>query len=406
MGRIDTVVVGGGQAGLAVSHHLAAEGVDHVVLERGAVAERWTSERWDSLRLITPRWMSTLPGWEYSGPEPDGFMDRDEVVRYLRAYAMASRAPVRTGVAVRSVRAGRAGFEVRTGEGALSARNVVVATGSTGRPYVPSSAADLTPRVHQLPIRDYRNPGGLPAGGVLVVGASSSGLAVAEELRAAGREVVLAVGRHSRLPRTYRGRDVFAWLRDLGWLAETVDEVPDVARARREPRLQLATRAGARLDLWTAHGMGIRVVGSVRGASGEEVRLADDLAATSVAATRAEHALLDRIDDDLAGGGRPRRPVRPVLPASPRTLHLRRAGISAVVWATGYQPSYPFLDLPVLDRGGQVVQRRGVTPVPGLYVVGTRFQHRRDSVFLDGVRWDAEAVVSHLAGRDARRLAV
>jgi putative flavoprotein involved in K+ transport len=405
MERIDTVVVGGGQAGLAVSHHLAAEGIDHVVLERGALAERWTSERWDSLRLITPRWMSTLPGWEYAGPDPDGFMDRDEVVRYLRAYATASRAPVRTGVAVRSVRAGRAGFEVRTGDGALSARNVVVATGSTGLPYVPTSAADLPPRVHQLPIRDYRNPGGLPAGGVLVVGASSSGLAVAEELRAAGREVVLAVGRHSRLPRNYRGRDVFAWLRDLGWLAETVDEVPDVARARREPRLQLATRAGASLDLWTAHGMGIRVVGSVRGASGEEVRLADDLAATSAAATRAEHAVLDRIDE-LAGGRRPTRPVRPALPASPRTLHLRRAGISAVVWATGYRPSYPFLDLPVLDPGGEVVQRRGVTPVPGLYVVGTRFQHRRDSVFLDGVRWDAEAVVSHLAGRGARRLAV
>ena len=402
--RTDVVVVGGGPAGLAVSHELTTAGRDHVVLERGAVAQAWHTQRWDSLRMITPNWMARLPGWEYRGADPDGYMSAAEVAAYLTSYAGSFGAPVVSGTAVRSVRSRLDGFEVRTGSGTWQADNVVVATGAGGRPRRPGVGGRLAPDLTQVCAPDYRNPSTLAPGGALVVGASATGLQIADELRAAGREVTLSVGHHGRLPRRLFGRDIWEWLEQIGWLSQTIDALPDADRARREPRLQLVGRPGENLDLGVLADRGVRLVGRVAGGSGRRLRLRDDLQA-NVADSEARLAqLLRRIE--LAAGGRVGsahvRPVE-VRPAVRGTLDLRAAGITNIVWATGQHPSYPWLHLPVHDPSGAIRQRRGVTAVPGIYVVGTRFQHRRDSTFLDGLRHDARDVVARLgAGSWAR----
>lgn len=401
MQRTGTVVVGAGQAGLAVSHELAAAGHDHVVLDRGRVAERWLSRRWDSLRLLTPSWLSRLPGWCYDGDDPDGFMTAHEAARYLQRYAASFSAPVRSGVEVSQVRTTGSGYVVTTDTGTWTATSVVVATGAADRPARPALARHLRPDVMQVHAAHYRRPSSLPDGGVLVVGASASGVQIADELCRAGRSVVLAVGRHTRLPRCYRGRDVMAWLDRAGVLDQTVDEVPDVTAARRQPSLQLVGRPDhSDLDLAVVAARGVELAGRVVAVDGSRVRFADDLGRTTAAADAWMHRVLDTVDRQVACSGAdataPERPAEMRLRTGRAALDLRAAGIRSVVWATGYRRAYPWLQVPVLDGDGEIVQRRGVTPVPGLYVVGMRFQHRRSSAFLDGVRHDAHDVVGHL----------
>ena len=399
MRRTDTLVIGGGQAGLAVSWHLGRRGVDHAVLERGTVAQSWSSERWDSLRMITPNWMSELPGWTYRGDDPDGYMTAADVTRYLQDYRRSFDAPVQEGVEVLSVRSGSVGFHVRTTDGDWAPRNVVLATGASGRPHVPSTAAALSPSVAQLPLRDYRRPEQLPRGGVLVVGASASGLAVADELASAGRRVVVSVGSHVWMPRQLAGRDIWWWLRESGWLGRTVDEFPDVDAARREPRIQLFGRPGPDGGLAGLSARGVGLVGRFRGAAGSTMTFAEDLAVTLARAARRSASILERVAP-LVGPSdipRPSEIQRPGTP--PLELRLRREGIRTVIWATGHRPHYPWLHVPVLDRTGHIAQYRGRTLEPGLFVVGTKFQHRRDSTFLDGVRHDAVDVVEHLVNR-------
>ena len=398
MRRTDTLVIGGGQAGLAVSWHLTERGVDHQVLERGSVAQSWSGERWDSLRMITPNWMSELPGWSYRGDDPDGYMTGADVARYLQHYRQSFAAPVREGIEVRSVRRGPGGFEVRTSDGAWLARDVVIATGATGRPHVPQAAADVASSVTQLPLRDYRRPEQLPPGGVLVVGASASGLAVADELVTAGRRVVVSVGSHVWLPRQIEGRDIWWWLRESGWLGRTVDEVPDIDAARREPRIQLFGRPGSDAGLAGLSARGVGLVGRVLGACGTTMTFADDLPVTLTRARGRSAAILERVAR-AAGTSIPDQPEVVVPGGLPRRLRLRREGIRTVLWATGHRPHYPWLHVPVLDPAGHIAQYRGRTLEPGLFVVGTKFQHRRDSTFLDGVRHDAAAVVEQLVGR-------
>jgi putative flavoprotein involved in K+ transport len=396
MHRIGTVVVGGGHAGLAMSRALTDAGRDHLVLERGRVAERWRSERWDSLQLLTPNWMSRLPSWQYGGDEPDGFMTTAAFVDHLRRYARSFEAPVHEHTAVRSVAPLGEGFRVTTDGGTWLADDVVVATGYCHRAAVPASAAGLDPAITELSPLDYRNPQSVPDGGVLVVGASSSGLQIAAELRRAGRDVVLAVGRHTRLPRRYRGRDVLAWLELLGALDRTVDDLPAEV-ARREPSLQLVASSGERaLDLGVLQDAGVELAGRFTGADGSVVRFADDLPATVADADRRLRRVLGRIDDIAADGTRhddvPPVRVRP----GARRFNLLDRGIGTVVWATGFRGSWPWLHLPVVAPSGHIVQRRGRTAVPGLYTVGQRFQHRRSSSFIDGVRHDVADVLSHL----------
>jgi putative flavoprotein involved in K+ transport len=407
MRRVHTVVIGAGQAGLAMSRCLARRGVDHVVMERGRVAERWRKERWDSLRLLTPNWMSRLPGgWSYRGGDPDGFMAMPEVVRYLDDYARSSRAPVEPDTEVLSVHRVPAGYRVATSRGVWQARAVVVATGHCGFPAIPAMARRLPAGIHQVTPSDYRNPAALPGGGVLVVGASATGVQLAEEIHRSGRPVALSVGRHTRLPRRYRGRDIMWWLDRIGALDEAAEQVPDIRRARAQPSLQLVGSPERRsIDLASLRGQGVRVLGRAAGIEGGVVHLQDDLAETTADARRTLARLLARIDAAASPFRISAVPspeaealLRPVnFGPSPAALDLAAEGIRTVVWATGYGRDYGWLKVPAaLDAVGEIVHRGGITPSPGLYVLGLRFLRTRKSSFLDGVGADAEALAGHL----------
>jgi putative flavoprotein involved in K+ transport len=405
MSTIDTVVIGAGQAGLAVSRCLADNGVDHVVLERGQVGQRWRGERWDSLRLLTPNWATRLPGWAYRGPEPDGYMTAVEFADYLEAYAASFSAPVHRGAAVTRVERNGGGFTIHTGLGGWRADSVVIASGWCDRPFVPAMAAGLSASINQLTPGTYRNPGVLPDGGVLVVGASASGVQLADELARSGRQVTLAVGRHRRLPRRYRGRDIWHGLEATGTFAATIDDVADPAAARAAASMQLIGREHPAVDLPALHGLGVRLTGRLTGIDGTLVRFADDLPVTTGHAELQLRRLLRRIDHHLGGPAPKAVPLKAVPVTAIDHLDLSGEGITTVIWATGFRRDYPWLRVPVIGDDGEIRQRRGVTPVPGLYIVGRRFQHRRDSDFIDGVRHDAVAVADHIIGdRDDREL--
>lgn len=410
MTTLDTVVVGAGHAGLAVSKLLTDAGRDHVVLDRGRIGESWRTQRWDSLHLLTPSWMTRLPGWSYTGPDPDGFLSAGQFTGILDSYAEWFGAPVVERTRVLSIAA--TGDDVRryqvdTTQGTWHARNVVIATGPHGTPYVPAALSGLD-GVEVVTSNNYRNPDRLGRGGVLVVGASASGVQIADELNRAGREVTLAVGSHTRMPRRYRGMDIFWWLEATGRLARTIDEVSDPEAARRDNSLQLVgrndpTRAPEDLDLGVLQARGVRLVGRLDAVEGHRARFRDDLADSIRKADASTYRLLDRIDRfvDRAGladqvwGGRWPKPV--VVPEAPERLDLRAEGIDTVLVAAGHRPDHPWLRMPITNPDGSFRQRRGVTPAPGVYVVGQRFQHRRDSGYIDGARHDATAVVEHLS---------
>jgi putative flavoprotein involved in K+ transport len=409
MKRTDVVVIGGGQAGMAMSRCLVDDGVAHVVLERGRVGERWRSERWDSLRLLTPRWQARLPGFSYEGPDADGYMTRSEVIAYLDAYARSFGAPVESGVTVTAVERGDR-YRVTTDRGVWSAAAVVVATGHCDRPAVPAFAAGIPDDAVQVVPTRYRNAGELPAGGALVVGASATGLQLAAEIHGSGRPVTLAVGRHARLPRTYRGRDVMWWLDRAGVLSDGVADVADLEASRRQPSLQLVGSPERRtLDLGALQDIGVRLAGRAVAAEGGRVRFADDLGASLAAADARLARLLLRLDAYIARTGEDvpaPEPIRPIHPApAPTSIDLRAAGIRTVLWATGYRRSYPWLKLPVLDARGEIRHEGGITAEPGLYVLGLQFLRRRNSSWLDGVGEDARALADHLALQLPRRRA-
>jgi putative flavoprotein involved in K+ transport len=411
MTPIDTVVLGAGHAGLAVSKLLTDAGREHVVLDRGRVGHRWRTERWDSLHLLTPSWMTRLPGWSYAGPEPDGYLSAGSFVGYLEAYAASFAAPVVEGATVLELAASPGStptrrYRIVTSRGTWHARHVVIATGPHGTPHVPAGLTG-NDAVATLTSNDYRNPDQLGSGGVLVVGASSSGVQIADELNRAGRQVTLAVGRHTRMPRRHRGLDIFWWLENTGRLARTIDDVRDPKAARAETSLQLVgrndpERATEDLDLGRLQQRGVRLVGRLDTVEGRTARFRTDLAATVGHADAALFRLLDSLDryvERIGLGGQlwdsPRpRPVE-VGPA-PTRLDLRAEGIGTVVAAAGYRPHHPWLRLPITGPDGTIRQHRGVTPAPGVYVVGQRFQHRRDSSHIDGARHDARDVVAHL----------
>lgn len=404
--RTTVIVIGAGHAGLAMSRCLAERSIDHVVLERGEVANSWKTERWDSLRLLTPNWQSRLPGWSYRGQDPDGYMSMPEVVNYLERYSQSFGAPVETETTVRSVAAVGGGYRVVTDRGTWVAPNVIVATGHCGRPLVPELGRSLNGGVVQMVPTAYRNPAQLPAGGVLIVGASATGIQLADEIQRSGRQVTLAVGRHIRLPRRYRGRDIMWWLDTVGILDETVDDVFSVESSRSQPSLQLVGRPDhSSLDLAVLQRGGVRLVGRAVGAAGTTVRLADDLRASTSAADFRLAQLLARIDSFIADAGLEgdmpaAEPIEPVRPASGVTeLDLAAVGIGTVIWATGFARSYEWLKVPVLDERGEIIHRGGVTPAPGLYVLGLALLRRRKSTFIDGVGDDAAEISDLIVDR-------
>jgi putative flavoprotein involved in K+ transport len=412
---IDTLIVGAGHAGLAVSRLLTAAGRDHVVLDRGRVAERWRTERWDSLHLLSPNWMTRLPGWCYTGPDPDGYLSSAELIQHLERYATSFHAPVIPHTSVLEIAATRgpdwARFRVITGTDTWHARHVVVATGPHGKAHLPGGLSGASGHLQVLTANSYRNPAALPTGGVLVVGASASGVQIADELSRSGREVSLAVGRHTRMPRRYRGMDSFWWLDATGRLARTIDDMPDVRAARRENSLQLVGNPdpclrGRDLDIGVLQARGVHLVGRLENVVGTVASFSSNVAESIVDADLRMHRFLDAVDRYVEDAGLTREVLPPVRPRAVEVsdpvsrLDLAAENIGTVLVAAGYRPYHPWMRLPVLAPDGSIRQRRGVTPVPGLYVVGQPFQHRRDSGFIDGARHDARYVVDHLLGRE------
>ncbi|MBK9312846.1 MAG: NAD(P)-binding domain-containing protein [Acidobacteria bacterium] len=410
MKRTDVIIIGGGQAGLAMSRCLADRGIDHAIIERGRVAERWRSERWDSLRLLSPRWQSRLPSWSYRGPDRDGFMAKSEVIDYLDNYARSFDAPLHTGITVTAVEREPEGYRVQTDAGVWHAANVVIATGYCDRPNVPSMSAAISPDIAQVVTTRYRNPEQLPNGGVLVVGASSTGIQLASEIARSGRSVTLSIGRHIRLPRRYRGIDILSWFEAMGVLSETTSQVWDVAASRRQPSLQLTGSEDHRsLDLNILQEQGVRIVGSMKGASGRSVYFEDDLAASIDHAQAKMYKQLDRVDNFIARLGLETeysaedRPQNIRIPETRPVLDLEAEGVSTVLWATGYRREYPWLHVPVLDANGELEHDGGITRQPGLYALGLHFMRRRNSSFIDGVGADAVELTNHIVSRTARR---
>jgi putative flavoprotein involved in K+ transport len=399
------VVIGGGHAGLAASHFLSERSIDHVVLERAEVAHSWRCERWDALRLLTPNWQSRLPGFGYAGAEPDGYMTSAEVVELITRFALHARVPVRTGTDVTSVRRTDGGYRVTTTHGEIQSRAALIATGACNLPTVPAFAGTLPADVVQLTPFGYRNPTELPDGGVLVVGASATGVQLAAELRQSGRPVTLSVGEHVRLPRTYRGRDVLWWMDASGVWDQRYDELDDLTRARRLPSPQLVgTPDRTTLDLNALAAMGVELVGRWAAVREGRALFSGGLRNVCSLADLKMERLLDVFDGWARTDGRDpevapsERFARTEVPRSTRTeLDLRRGEFRAVVWATGFRPDYRWLDVPVVDAKGNLRHDGGAVDSPGLYALGLPVLRRRKSTFIHGIEGDARDVTDHLS---------
>jgi putative flavoprotein involved in K+ transport len=375
------------------------------VLERGEVANSWRRERWDSLRLLTPSWQSRLPGLRYAGPDPDGYMTVGEVAEFIERFAAASRAPVRAGTNVTSVRRTDDGYHVTTSNGDIACRTVVLASGACNRPSVPRFSDAVPSSVEQLTPFDYRDPAKLPDGGVLVVGASATGVQLAAELRRSGRPVTLAVGEHVRLPRTYRGRDVLWWMDASGVWDQRHDEVDDLSRARRLPSPQLVgTPERATLDLNALSALGAELVGRWAMIRDGHALFSGGLRNVFSLADLKMNRLLDTFDEWAMTGGcdtqldPPERFAPTYVPQASRLqLDLRSGEIRVIVWATGFRPDYGWLDVPVVDAKGQLRHDGGVVDSPGLYALGLPLLRRRKSTFIYGIEDDAREVIDRLA---------
>ncbi|HWA58183.1 MAG TPA: NAD(P)-binding domain-containing protein [Gemmatimonadales bacterium] len=403
--RTTTVVIGAGHAGLAMSRCLADRAIDHVVLERGEVANSWKTERWDSLRLLTPNWQSRLPGYDYRGDDPHGFRTMPETAGFIEGYARAIAAPVRTHTPVTSVRLAGGDYLVSTPEGEWRARSVVLASGACNRPSIPAVATALPPSIRQISPLDYRNPEQLESGGVLVVGASASGTQIAEEIQRSGRQVTLSVGEHVRVPRRYRGRDIKWWMDRIGLLDEFYTGVDSIERVRGLPSLQLVgSDDGRDIDLNALTAQGIRLVGRLAGFAGGKAQFSGALRNLCSLADLKVNRLLDRIDQWAGEHLEPRGLEPPhrlqatrVEANPPLLLDLAASGIRTIVWATGFRPDYSWLAVPVFDRKGRLRHDGGVVSSPGLYVMGLPFLRRRKSSLIDGAGADARDLSSHLA---------
>jgi putative flavoprotein involved in K+ transport len=400
--RYSVVVIGGGQAGLSMSWWLTRHGVDHVVLERDRVGYEWRDRRWDTFCLVTPNWQCQLPGFPYRGSDPDGFMLREQIVSYLEDYVRDFDVPLHEGVAATRLRRTRNGdFQLDTTAGQLTAGQVVVATGPYQVPLRPRLAERLPSTVHQLHSSEYRNPESLPEGEILVVGSGQSGAQIAEDLHLAGRRVHLAVGSAPRVARTYRGKDVVAWLDDMGYYRRGIDEFADADAVRFRANHYVTGRDGGRdIDLRAFARDGMRLYGRVTGIDGATVSFADDLRRNLDGADAVSEGIKDSVDQwiERQGIDAPTEArYQPVwVPDEPAAeLDLASTGVSTVVWSTGFGRDNRWIDVPVFDGKGYPTHDRGVTSCPGLYFLGLPWQYTWGSGRFCGVAADAE----HLVGR-------
>ncbi|TNF88193.1 MAG: NAD(P)-binding domain-containing protein [Gammaproteobacteria bacterium] len=403
-GAVDVLVIGAGHSGLAISRFLSARCIDHVILERGEVANSWRTERWDSLKLLTPNWQSRLPGYCYSGSDPDGYMSMHEVIDFISGYAECSRAPVETDTEVKSVQPLDSGYRVVTNRGEWRTRVLVIASGAFNLPLIPAVSQALPANIRQLSTRDYRDPGQLENAGVMIIGASASGLQLADEIQASGRQVTLAVGEHVRLPRLYRGKDIQHWMHVTGVLDEKYDAIDDIRRARGVSSPQLVgSRDRRTLDLNVLSAAGVRLAGRLAGVRDGKLQFSGSLRNVCQLADLKMNRLLDSIDDWIVEQGVDEgldsaerfAPTR--IPDSPCLgLDLADGEIGTVVWATGYRPDYSWLEVPVLDRKGQIRHDGGVVDSPGMYILGLPYLRRRKSSFIHGAEDDARDLGEHI----------
>jgi len=389
-----------------MSRCLTERAIDHVVLERGEVANSWRTERWDSLRLLTPNWQSRLPGFGYEGEDPDGYRSMPETIAFLDRYAGVISAPVETHTTVTSVTGDDPGFKVSTDQGDWRCRTLVLASGACNIARVPALAEAVPPGIAMLSTMDYRNPDQLDRGGVLVVGASATGTQLADEIHRSGRPVTISIGEHIRAPRVYRGRDIEWWMDAAGVLDERYDEIEDINRARKLPSLQLAGTANrTTLDLNALAGIGVKLIGRLAGINDGKAQFSGSLRNQCALSDLKMGRLLDTIDEWASENGLDSE-VEPahrldqtaIDDAPPLGMNLNNGEIKTILWATGYYPDYSWLNLPVFDRKGRIRHDGGiVTEVPGMYLMGIQFLRRRKSALMDGVGDDAQDLSAHLS---------
>ncbi|KQT61014.1 FAD-dependent oxidoreductase [Methylobacterium sp. Leaf456] len=406
--HVPVVIVGGGQAGLSVSHHLKERGIRHLVFEKETAAHTWASQRWDTFCLVTPNWQCDLPGHRYDGPDPDGFMKRDEIVAYLKAFVAKVDPPIREGVAVTRVSRREDGpFSVETSEGDYTADEIVVASGGYHRPIIPRMAERLPGSITQIHSNQYRNPAQLPEGAVLVVGSGQSGAQIAEDLHLAGRKVHLAVGDAPRCARFYRGRDVVTWLADMGYYAMTVENHPLRDGVRDNTNHYVTGRDGGRdIDLRRFALEGMRLYGALEDFSDGALRFRDNLKRSLDSADRTYNGINAAIDKYIAENGieaLPQAPYRPVWePGEPvMRLPLAGSGITSVVWCIGFTPDFRWLDASVFNGAGNPKHKRGITSEPGVSFIGLPWLNTWGSGRFGAVGRDAE----HIVGVIQKRLA-
>ena len=404
------IVVGGGQAGLSTSHWLKQRRIDHVVFEKRTAAHVWSSARWDNFCLVTPNWQCDLPGHPYDGPDPHGFMKKDEIIAYVRGFVAKVAPPIREGVSVtRVTRRPEGGFAVKTSDGDYTADEIVVASGGYHTPIIPRMAEKLPASIAQIHSEQYRNPEQLPDGGVLVVGSGQSGAQIAEDLHLAGRKVHLAVGEAPRCARFYRGRDVVTWLADMGYYEMSVDAHPLREGVRDNTNHYVTGRDGGRdIDLRRFAREGMELYGVLEDFSNGELRFRENLGASLDSADRTYNGINAAIDKHIAETGVEAPPAsvyEPVwTPSEERpTLDLATSGITSIVWCIGFSPDFRWLDAPVFNGAGRPAHRRGVTEVEGVSFIGLPWLHTWGSGRFGAVGRDAEHIVSKIADRLARK---
>lgn len=408
MKTVHTLIIGGGQAGLATSYHLQKHGIEHIILEKAdKVGHAWRNERWDSFTLLTPNWTVQMPGAKYQGNDPDGFMPRDDVVAYFEQYASQYKLPIQFDTCALEVAPlpNGNGYRVKTKVDDFQAEHVVIATGMFQTPRIPEFSENISPKILQLHSTQYRNPQSLPPGAVLIVGSAQSGCQIAEELYQNGRKVYLSVGSAGRAPRRYRGRDIFRWLGDFGYFEMTVDKLESPKeKFAANPQLS-GNNGGHSINLHQFARDGVQLLGRATGADGTRVTFAGDLKESLKKMDGFEAEIVQMIDKFIAENGidAPAESLPDLqdgyaVEEIPE-LDLASAGISTIIWAGGYTFDYSLVKLPVTDEDGYPIQKRGVTDFPGLYFIGMVLLHKQKSSLLLGVGEDAEHIAAHIAAR-------
>lgn len=400
---METIIVGGGQAGLCVSYYLTQQRREHIVLEQSSKAgEAWRNHRWDSFTFVTPNWSILMPGAEYNGGHPDGYMPRDEIIAYFEEYVERYKLPLRYGARVMEIEKSERGYTVRTDSGTLEAAHVVIATGSFQTPKLPAFSVDLPPEIQQFHSSEYRNPNALKPGAVLVVGSAQSGCQIAEELYQSGRKVYLCVGSTGRAPRHYRGKDIIRWLYETGFFDRTVDKLPSPKAKYGSNPQGTGKDGGHNINLHQFVRDGVSLLGHIRGVQGNKITLAPDLKESLAKSDKFEADLLKMIDEYIEKNniGTPKE-TPPILRDGYEVeeileLDLVSAGITSVIWATGYKFDFSLVKLPIFDEDGYPVQQRGVTGYPGLYFVGLHWLYKTKSTLLMGVGEDAAFIASQI----------